>query len=72
MATDSDKTSTKIVIMGLDNSGKTSIVLSLSKDTNLLSYFSLKPTQGINISTLEENGLRFVIWDFGGARTISR
>ncbi len=56
----------KIVIMGLDNSGKTSILLSLQKTTNLLSYFSLKPTQGLNIVKLEDGGHEFSVWDLGG------
>lgn len=56
----------KVVIMGLDNSGKTSILLSLQKTTNLLSYFSLKPTQGLNIVKLQEGGHEFSIWDLGG------
>lgn len=52
--------------MGLDNSGKTSIILSLKKDTNLLTYYSLNPTQGLNIVNIEENGMKYSIWDFGG------
>ena len=39
----------KILIMGLDNSGKTSILISLSKDSNILSYCSIKPTIGCDI-----------------------
>ncbi|MFX1297036.1 MAG: ADP-ribosylation factor-like protein [Promethearchaeota archaeon] len=60
--------STKILIMGLDNSGKTSIVLSLSQNTDLPSYCRLKPTQGANIVTIEENNLKFNIWDLGGQK----
>ncbi|MHA1275749.1 MAG: ADP-ribosylation factor-like protein [Candidatus Helarchaeota archaeon] len=56
----------KILIMGLDNSGKTSILLSLQRNTNLLSYFRLKPTRGINIVNIEDHGAKFNIWDFGG------
>ncbi|HUX99962.1 MAG TPA: ADP-ribosylation factor-like protein [Candidatus Deferrimicrobium sp.] len=56
----------KILIMGLDNSGKSSILLSLTKTTNLLSYFSLKPTKGINIVKIEDQDTSFNIWDFGG------
>ena len=56
----------KILIMGLDNSGKSSILLSLTKTTNLLSYFSLKPTKGINIVKIEDQNTSFHIWDFGG------
>ena len=44
-----NKNVAKILIMGLDNSGKTSILLSLQKKVNLLTYYSLKPTKGINI-----------------------
>ena len=58
--------SVKILVMGLDNSGKTSIILSLKKDTNLLSYYSLQPTQGLNITNIEDQGVTYNIWDFGG------
>jgi len=56
----------KILIMGLDNSGKTSIILSLRKNTNLLSFFGLKPTQGLNVENFEVDDQIFNIWDFGG------
>ncbi|MFX1295033.1 MAG: ADP-ribosylation factor-like protein [Promethearchaeota archaeon] len=62
----SPKKVAKILIMGLDNSGKTSILLSLQKEVNLLSYYSLKPTPGINIVTIEKQDTRFHIWEFGG------
>lgn len=52
--------------MGLDNSGKTSIVLSLRRNTNLLSYYSLNPTRGLDIIQIEDHGSQFSIWDFGG------
>ena len=63
---DSDTQSKKILLMGLDNSGKTSIVLSLRRNTNLLSYYSLKPTRGLDIVKFEDHGVNFSIWDFGG------
>ena len=56
----------KILIMGLDNSGKTSILLSLRKDTNLLSYCALKPTLGIDIKKFDTEDVTFSVWDFGG------
>ncbi|TFF98936.1 MAG: GTP-binding protein [Promethearchaeota archaeon] len=56
----------KILIMGLDNSGKTSILISLSKDSNILSYCSIKPTIGCDIKTIETQDLLMSIWDFGG------
>ena len=63
---DVTKKETKIVIMGLDNSGKTSILLGLQKKTNLLSYYALKPTQGLNITNLKEEDKTYSIWELGG------
>lgn len=62
----------KIVLIGLDNGGKTSILLSLQRNTNLLSYFSLNPTQGINIERFKDRGVEFSIWDFGGQEKYRR
>lgn len=61
----------KILIMGLDNSGKTSILLSLQKSVNqkkinLLTYYSLKPTPGLNIVSIDKQDTRFNIWELGG------
>ena len=56
----------KILIMGLDNSGKTSILISLSEDSNILSYCSIKPTIGCDIKTVETEESLMSIWDFGG------
>lgn len=64
--TSSDQREIKIVIIGLDNSGKTSILLSLQKKTNLLSYYSLKPTQGLNIINLKEMDSKYTMWELGG------
>ena len=58
--------SKKLLLMGLDNSGKTTILLSLKDNTNLLSYFSLKPTRGLSIESLEGNDYELSIWDCGG------
>ena len=56
----------KILIMGIDNSGKTSIILSLTKNTNLLSYSSLKSTAGAQIMKIEEGNAKYFIWELGG------
>lgn len=65
-ATNKDQGNKKVMIMGLDNSGKSSILLSLREDTNLLSYFSLKPTRGVNIETFKNLQSNMIIWEFGG------
>ena len=62
-----DKNS-KILILGLDNCGKTTILLSLKEDTNLLSYLSLKPTRCVNIEQFQENNFNIYAWDFGGQK----
>ncbi len=61
-----EKNEVKILIMGLSNSGKTSIVLSLQKNVNLLSFYSLEPTKGIDRVEFEDKNSQFHIWDFGG------
>lgn len=65
----SPKKIAKILIMGLDNSGKTSIILSLQqreRKINLLTYYSLKPTPGVNLVTIDKQNTRFHIFEFGG------
>ena len=61
-----DQGNRKIMIMGLDNSGKSSILLSLREDTNLLSFLSLKPTRGVNIEKFNIPQSNMIIWEFGG------
>jgi small GTP-binding protein len=61
-----DKMPKKLLIMGLDNSGKTSIALCLKGIKNLLSFVSLTPTRGIKTETFEALQSKFNVWDFGG------
>lgn len=56
----------KILILGLANSGKTSIALSMQNITDLISFTSLQPTRGIKISEFEKENTEYLIWDFGG------
>ena len=56
----------KLLIMGLDKAGKTSIVLSLKGKTNLLSFYNLNPTRGQEIHNMEMLNSDVNIWDFGG------
>ncbi|GAG16652.1 unnamed protein product, partial [marine sediment metagenome] len=56
----------KIVIMGLDNSGKSSIVLCLKGVKNLTSFSAIKPTRGFEINKFKILDSDFNIWDFGG------
>ncbi len=55
------------MVMGLDNAGKTSIILSLTKKANLLDFCSIKPTQGLDIINIDDDPyMKFNVWDFGG------
>jgi small GTP-binding protein len=66
MADQSEKEKKKIMLMGLDNSGKTTILFNLKKGTNVLSLYSMVPTHGLRIVNFEEESTHFYIWDFGG------
>ncbi|KAK3017145.1 hypothetical protein RJ639_007820 [Escallonia herrerae] len=56
----------RILMVGLDNSGKTTIVLKINgEDTSVIS-----PTLGFNIKTIAYNKYTLNIWDVGGQRTI--
>ena len=53
--------------MGLDNSGKSSIILCLMGVKNLSSFSKLKPTVSRHIwPKFELSDTEFSIWDFGG------
>ena len=66
MQVNNSTTAKKIVLMGLDNSGKTSIVLCLKGVKNLSSFSTIKPTRGFEINKFNSLGSEFRIWDFGG------
>ncbi|KAH7853179.1 hypothetical protein Vadar_034361 [Vaccinium darrowii] len=56
----------RILMVGLDNSGKTTIVLKINgEDTSVIS-----PTLGFNIKTITYDKYTLNIWDVGGQRTI--
>ncbi len=58
----------KIILLGLDNSGKTSISLILQRKPELSNFTSLSFTKNhetISFKDLNTN-TEFVIWDFGG------
>ncbi|CAI2381607.1 unnamed protein product [Moneuplotes crassus] len=56
----------RILVLGLDNSGKTTILKSLSdEDTE-----NIAPTQGFNIKALSKDGFKLNVWDIGGQKAI--
>ena len=56
----------KIILAGLDNSGKTSFILSVDRKFSKL--IGLKPTLGAVISSIEALGTTVFLWDLGGQR----
>ena len=56
----------RILILGLDNAGKTSILKKLSEEE--ISH--VMPTQGFNIKSLQQQGFKLNVWDIGGQRAI--
>ena len=61
-----EKSRRKVIILGLANSGKTSISLSMQGITGLSTFTSLKPTTEIEISKFEDKSTEYLLWDFGG------
>ena len=56
----------KIIFLGLDDSGKTSFLLSVDRKFSKL--IGLKPTRGAQISTIEALGATISLWDLGGQK----
>ena len=56
----------RLLVLGLDNSGKTTILKKLSdEDIN-----HIMPTQGFNIKSLVHEGFKLNVWDIGGQKSI--
>jgi len=49
-------------VLGLDNSGKTTILKALSDED----ISQIMPTQGFNIKSLMHDGFKLNVWDIGG------
>jgi small GTP-binding protein len=56
----------KIIIAGLDNSGKSSLLLSFKGIQALSKFTNIEPTRGINQVEIDQFSQNFVIWDIGG------
>jgi len=56
----------RILLLGLDNSGKTTILKALASED--ISHIT--PTQGFNIKSVQSQGIQLNVWDIGGQKTI--
>lgn len=56
----------RILILGLDNAGKTSCLKKLSDED----ITHITPTTGFNIKTVLHQGFKLNVWDIGGQKSI--
>lgn len=56
----------RLLILGLDNAGKTSILRKLSDEDPT----QTQPTQGFNIKSVNCEGFKLNMWDIGGQKAI--
>lgn len=61
-----DEKEARVLMLGLDNAGKTTILKKLSEED--ISH--VMPTQGFNIKTLQHENVKLNVWDIGGQKTI--
>lgn len=64
-----DKETQKIIIVGLDNAGKTAIISKVGLEKGIEKLSNLEPTKGVNRQTLNRPNLDLFIWDFGGQKS---
>eukprot|EP00794_Sanderia_malayensis_P007948 gene7948-8805_t len=56
----------RVVALGLDNAGKTSILFKMKQDE----FVSAITTIGFNVETIEHKSMKFTIWDVGGLQKL--
>jgi len=56
----------RILVLGLDNAGKTTVLKKLSDED----IATITPTQGFNIKSLMHEGFKLNVWDIGGQKSI--
>jgi len=56
----------RVLILGLDNAGKTTILYRLQVDEPVTTV----PTIGFNVETLRYKNIKFQVWDLGGQTSI--
>merc|ERR1711998_788681 len=56
----------RILMLGLDNSGKTTALKQLAGED----VSHITPTQGFNIKSVQHSGFKLNVWDIGGQKHI--
>ena len=52
----------RVLLLGLDNAGKTTIMKALAKEE----HTKTTPTQGFNVKSISTNNWNLNVWDIGG------
>ncbi len=58
----------KVIVIGLDNAGKTSVINILQRDLGLDTLLNIKPTRGILREMVELQSLKMSLWDLSGQK----
>jgi len=56
----------KIIVVGLNNAGKTAILTQFGGRLGIKDLALLKPTRGVNRQEIKTKELNLHLWDFGG------
>ena len=64
--TTSNNDEKRVLLLGLDNAGKTSVLLQFKEQTFTASNV---PTVGLNIEQIEFKNVTWIFWDVGGQAT---
>lgn len=57
----------RILLLGLDNAGKTTILKMMAAETDIQ---QVKPTLGFNVKAVQSLGFKLNVWDIGGQKKI--
>jgi ADP-ribosylation factor-like protein 3 len=58
----------KILVLGLDNAGKTTLLRLLSSEDPT----ETSPTQGFNVKSIVKDSFKLNVWDIGGQKEIRK
>jgi small GTP-binding protein len=67
-STMTSKKDQKIIVVGLNNAGKTAILSKFGGGLGIKDLALLKPTRGVNRQEIKTKDLNLHIWDFGGQK----
>jgi len=60
------ETELRVLLLGLDNAGKTSVMRRLSDEE----IENIMPTQGFNVKSIKSADFKLNVWDIGGQKSI--